>query len=72
MVSMIIKPARIVDKLVKAHRRDEKEEWVLIHLEVQGETKRMDRPLFPERMFRYFIRIYDRYTTPVAAIAIFC
>ena len=62
---------RVVDKLVKAYRRDGKEEWVLVHLEVQGETKPKDRPLFPARMFRYFIRIYDRYEVPVAAIAIF-
>ena len=62
---------RIVDKLVKAYRRDGKEEWVLVHLEVQGQTKPKERPLFPARMFRYFIRIYDRYEMPVAAIAIF-
>jgi hypothetical protein len=62
---------RFVDKLVKVFRRDGKEEWMLIHIEVQGETKAADRPLFGERMFRYFYRIYDRYRKPVTAIAIF-
>jgi hypothetical protein len=62
---------RYVDKLVKVFRRDGKEEWMLIHIEVQGETKAADRPLFGERMFRYFYRIYDRYNRPVTAIAIF-
>ena len=62
---------RVVDKLVKAFRKDGKEEWVLIHLEIQHQTKVKDRPSFPDRMFRYFIRCYDRYQKPVAAIAIF-
>ena len=61
---------RFVDKLVKVFRRDGREEWVLIHIEVQAETKAKDRPLFPERMFRYFYRIFDRYRKPVAAVAI--
>jgi predicted transposase YdaD len=62
---------RRVDKLVKAFRKDGHEEWVLIHIEVQGDTKAKDRPIFPERMFRYFYRCFDRYRKPVAAIAIF-
>jgi hypothetical protein len=62
---------RFVDKLVKVFRLDGKEEWMLVHIEVQGETKAVDRPLFGERMFRYFYRIYDRYEMPVTAIAIF-
>ena len=45
---------RVVDKLVKAFRKDGKEEWVLIHIEIQDQTKVKERPLFPERMFRYF------------------
>jgi hypothetical protein len=62
---------RYVDKLVKVYRRNGSEQWILIHLEVQAETKAADRVLFPERMFRYFYRIFDRYRRPVAAIAIF-
>jgi len=60
---------RFVDKLVRVFRRDGGEEWVLIHIEVQAETK--DRAEFAERMFRYFYRIFDRYRKPVAAVAIF-
>jgi hypothetical protein len=63
---------RFVDKLVKVWRKDGKEEWVLIHIEVQDQTKPADRALFGERMFRYFYRCFDRYRKPVAAIGIFC
>ena len=45
---------RFVDKLIEVSRKDGSEEWVLVHLEVQGETKAEDRPFFGERMFRYF------------------
>ena len=44
----------------------------MVHIEVQGQTKRNDRCLFGERMFRYFYRCYDKYRKPIAAIAIFC
>lgn len=60
---------RFVDKLVKVYRADGQEEWVLAHIEIQGEAnKRVD---FGERMFRYFYRIFDRYRKPVTGIAIF-
>src|SRR3979411_2858784 len=51
---------RFVDKLVKVHLLNGQEKWILIHIEVQGYPD----PLFPERMFRYFYRILDRYQTP--------
>jgi hypothetical protein len=60
---------RFVDKLVKVFRADGQEEWLLVHIEVQGETD--DRPAFAERMFRYFYRIFDRFRKPVTAIAIY-
>jgi hypothetical protein len=60
---------RFVDKLVKVYRQDGREEWLLVHVEVQGDAK--DRALFPERMFRYYYRIFDRYRKPMTAIAIF-
>jgi hypothetical protein len=41
---------RFVDKLVKVFRRDGNEEWLLLHVEVQGHPDEM----FAERMFRYF------------------
>lgn len=58
---------RFVDKLVKVYQRNGAEEWVLVHVEVQGAHD----PQFPKRMFRYYCRIFDRYDRPVTAIAIF-
>ncbi|HVV05260.1 MAG TPA: hypothetical protein VHC96_13610 [Puia sp.] len=65
------KPAdtRIADKLVKVYTRDGKEEWILIHVEIQGDTSKKEG--FAERMFRYFYRILDKYHKPVSAVAIF-
>lgn len=63
---------RSVDNLVKVFRKDGGEEWILIHIEVQDRTKAKDRPLFPERMFRYYYRCFDRHHKSVVAIAIFC
>lgn len=60
---------RFADKLVKVFHRDGEEEWVLIHVEIQGDTS--NRKEFSERMFRYFYRILDRYKRPVSAIAVF-
>ena len=40
---------RIVDKLVKAYRRDGKEEWVLVHLEVVRLVSRLFNCLIPAR-----------------------
>ena len=60
---------RFADKLVKVFHRDGEEEWVLMHVEIQGDTSR--RREFSERMFRYFYRILDRYRKPVSAIAVF-
>jgi len=63
---------RYADNLVKVFRKDGEEEWVLVHVEVQDATKAADRPLFPERMFRYYYRSFDRHQKPVVAIAILC
>ncbi len=60
---------RFVDKLVKVYRHNGKEEWLLIHIEVRGDGN--NRARFPERMFRYYYRIFDRYRKPMTAIAIF-
>jgi predicted transposase YdaD len=57
---------RFVDKLVKVFTKDDQEEWLLVHIEVQG-YKDDD---FPLRMYRYFYRILDKYRKPVTAIAI--
>ncbi|HUB62433.1 MAG TPA: hypothetical protein VL978_17085 [Puia sp.] len=60
---------KFADKLVKVYHRDGKEEWVLMHVEIQGETA--NRMEFSGRMFRYFYRILDRFKGPVSAVAIF-
>jgi hypothetical protein len=46
------KDSRFADKLVKVYRRDGVEQWLLLHIEVQGDTS--DRDAFAERMFTYF------------------
>jgi hypothetical protein len=56
---------RLVDKLVKVYRRGQ-EIWVLIHIELQSQ----EESEFPERMYVYNYRIYDKYRKPVASLAI--
>lgn len=59
---------RIADKLFKVWRKDGREAWLLIHIEVQGKQEKE----FPERMFIYSYRIYDRYRCPVVSLAVLC
>jgi len=58
---------RFVDKLVKVFTKSGQEEWILVHVEVQG----YNDPDFSKRMFTYFYRILDKYNKPVTSIAIF-
>lgn len=57
---------RLLDKLFRVYLKDGQEQWVLVHLEVQG-AKETD---FPKRMFTYSYRIYDKYQKPVMSCAI--
>lgn len=57
---------RCVDKLVKVAMHDGCHEWLYIHLEVQASAQEA----FAERMFVYNYRLYDRYRTPVASLAV--
>jgi predicted transposase YdaD len=57
---------RRVDKLVRVVRRGGIDEWVFVHIDVQG---RFDKK-FAERVFVYNYRIYDRYRRPVASLAV--
>jgi hypothetical protein len=57
---------RYVDKLVKVWKKDGGECWVLIHVEVQT-TRDAD---FPERMYVYNYRVFDRYNRKVASLAV--
>ena len=57
---------RYVDKLVRVHRRSGQEDWIYLHLEVQGTAQAE----FAKRMFVYNYRIFDRYNRPVASMAV--
>jgi len=59
---------RLADKLFKVWRKDGQETWLLIHIEVQGKREKD----FPERMFVYNYRIYDRYHRPPVSLAVLC
>jgi hypothetical protein len=58
--------AKYVDKLVQVYLLDGSEQWILIHIEVQGDRD----PTFSERMYRYFYKIFDRYGKPIVSVAI--
>jgi predicted transposase/invertase (TIGR01784 family) len=59
--------SRFVDMLVKTHLKNGKEEWILVHIEIQDGAMKN----FPERMFQYYYRILDRFGVKVAALAVF-
>ena len=67
-LSMIsVKGAKYVDKLAKVYLKNGNEQWILVHIEVQGQPDKE----FPLRMFRYFYRIFDRYGKRIVSMAIF-
>ncbi|HNV90818.1 MAG TPA: cytosolic protein, partial [Thauera aminoaromatica] len=57
---------RHVDKLASVTTHAGEEDWLCVHIEVQGS---MD-PDFARRMFVYNYRIYDSYDRPVASLAV--
>lgn len=57
---------RRVDMLVKVWLVDGTEQWILIHIEVQGYRDED----FARRMFIYYYRLVDRFNKPVSALAI--
>ena len=57
---------RRVDLLVKVWLLDGAEQWILVHIEVQG-YRDLD---FSHRMFIYFYRLTDRFSVPVSAMAL--
>lgn len=57
---------RYVDKLAKVWRKDGTEQWVLAHIEVQGNYEGS----FDERMYTYNYRLFDRYKRRVASFAV--
>ena len=59
--------SKFVDKLVKVFTKAGKEEWLLVHIEIQGYYDKD----FGKRLFQYWYRILDKYDKPVTTIAIF-
>ena len=57
---------RLLDKLVSVYTHEGAEQWVLVHVEMQG-WQDLD---FAERIFVYNYRAYDRYRRPVASLAL--
>lgn len=57
---------RIVDKLVQVWRLTGEAEWVLIHVEVQGQ----EEAAFSQRMFVYNCRLVERYNKAVVSLAV--
>lgn len=57
---------RYADKLAKVWRKSGEEEWVLAHVEVQGQAE----TVFDRRMYSYNYRLFDRYDRPVASFAV--
>lgn len=57
---------RILDKLFKVYLKSGQEQWILLHIEVQGKPEKY----FPERMFVYTYRIFDKHQQLVISCAI--
>ncbi|WP_295434478.1 hypothetical protein [uncultured Thiodictyon sp.] len=57
---------RWADSLARVTARDGKEDWILAHVEIQGQSQ----PDFPKRMFVYNYRIYDVHDRPVVSLAV--
>ena len=57
---------RRVDLLAKVWLLDGAEQWILIHIEVQGYRDEE----FSMRMFIYYYRLTDRFNVPVASLAL--
>ena len=59
---------RYADKLVKVWHIDGREMWLLIHIEIQA----IPEDVFPQRMFTYNLRIFDKFAKPAISLAILC
>jgi hypothetical protein len=57
---------RYGDKLVKVFLADGSEKWLLIHIEIQGYKQEN----FPERMYIYNYRIFDKFRKEVISLAL--
>lgn len=57
---------RCADKLMKVFLADGSEEWLLVHIQIQGQQDAG----FPQRMFTYAYRLYDRYARDISSLAV--
>lgn len=57
---------RRVDKLVRVYLKDGREQWLLIHIEIQGSYEKD----FSQRIYVYNYRIFDRYKKEVITLVI--
>jgi hypothetical protein len=57
---------RWADTLAQVTTRDGTEDWLLTHVEIQGQRERD----FAQRMFTYNYRLFDRYARPVVSLAV--
>jgi hypothetical protein len=57
---------RLIDKLVQVATLEGDEQWVYIHIEIQGGHDSD----FTERLFTYNYRLYDKYRRPIASLAV--
>ncbi len=58
---------RKLDKLIKLFLKDGSEQWILIHIEIQGYKDEN----YSERMFIYFYQIFDKFNKKIIALSIF-
>lgn len=58
---------RTSDKLVRVQLKNGEDQWVLVHIEVQGGKPNE----FPKRMFQYFYRTFDYFDRSIYALALF-
>ncbi|GGC38571.1 hypothetical protein GCM10011386_33370 [Parapedobacter defluvii] len=57
----------LADMLMKVYLQDGTEQWLLIHVELEGQSK----DNFAKRLWRYYVRLTDRYPVPIIPVAIF-
>ena len=66
LIQQALTGAKVVDKLAKVSLKEGGDQWILIHIEIQGDEDKD----FSLRMFRYFYRIFDRHGRQVISIAV--
>lgn len=60
------KGKRVSDKLIEVKLKNGKNQWILIHVEIQQSKE----DNFALRMYQYFYRSFDKYEQKICAIAV--